>query len=643
MAELSGPDSTGLCPDLVPKVTSTHRFEIVFKGLLWRRYPEEIWEGSIQGLRSLYVLDARKHLYAVNAGSALSRLQRLAVETGRKDQYRSFVATVLRDYPDCFHHLGLVQWELAQAHPPPLASTAGLVQQHRATALEWRDDTHNSSYTLKPEEDIEIVPGPEVGLGWLNCAPCLLTQASGDFVIETRITPEAHPRHAGGIVVWQDHSRLIRFASGITHQGEVSLGWHDGSQFRFAGLAYLRHQGLHLKLTRRGVHYQAFFSPDGATWYTCGHLDFGHDGPVEVGLFAECNYEYGFPQPFPIRFADFSLHSAPATNSAAPKPLPSRLYTLPEPAQFCGMVGQGRVFRTLCDKLQRAARSSLPLLITGETGTGKELAVRALHQLSANGAGPLVPVNLAALPADLIESELFGYTRGAFTGATADRAGLFEVAAGGTLFLDEIGELPFSAQAKLLRVLDSGEIRPLGSASARQVSLRCVAATNRDLSAAVAQGQFREDLFYRLGQPLQVPPLSARHDDIPHLVAHFLALYGNGHLPAITQSAMQRLMDHAWPDNIRGLGQVIEKALLATEEGLIEDHHLSLRPSVPLRPTVSRYQKPTSGAELKHLLRACDFDVAELSRRCGVNRKTVYRWFAKYGIEIANLRHTALS
>ena len=175
------------------------------------------------------------------------------------------------------------------------------------------------------------------------------------------------------------------------------------------------------------------------------------------------------------------------------------------------------------------------------------------------------------------------------------------------------------------------------------MSLRCVAATNRDLSQAVAQGQFREDLFYRLGQPLQVPSLSARREDIPHLAAHFIALYGNGHAPANTQEAMQRLMAHPWPDNIRGLGQVIEHALTATEDGLIEDRHLVLRPTAPFGPAAPRYKKPASAAELAQLLRDCNCDVVELSRRCSVNRKTVYRWFAKYGIVIADLRHTAPS
>ena len=381
------------------------------KQFFWRQYPEEIWDGHTQGLRDLCALDAREHTLAVSAGAELSRLQRLSVETGREAQYRDFIAEVLRDHPDCFLHLGLVQWELTEAQPPA-ASTGDLAQQHGTADLQWRDETENSHYTLLPGEGIEITPGPEVGLGWLNSAPCLLALVPGDFVLETRITPDAHPQHAGGIVVWQDHSRLIRFASGIDHQGQISLGWHDGGQFRFVGLAYLRHWELHLKLIRRGIRFHAFFSPDGQHWYTFGYLDFGHAGPVEVGLFAECNYEYGFPQPFPIRFAGFNLCAAsPIKTTPAARRTQPRLFPLPEPAQFCGMVGQGRAFRTFCEKLQRAARSSLPLLIGGETGTGKELAVQALHELSANSEGPLVPVNLAALPADLVESELFGYTR----------------------------------------------------------------------------------------------------------------------------------------------------------------------------------------------------------------------------------------
>jgi len=204
-------------------------------------------------------------------------------------------------------------------------------------------------------------------------------------------------------------------------------------------------------------------------------------------------------------------------------------------------------------------------LIGGETGTGKELAARALHAASPRAAGPFVAVNCAALPPDLVESELFGTLRGAFTGAFRTRSGLFEAARGGTLLLDEIGELPRSVQAKLLRVLEAGSFRPLGATRETQAEVRILAATNRNLAQLCASGEFRLDLYYRVAVlRIDLPPLRERRGDIPELVEHFAARAGQrSHV--LAPACLARLLAHAWPGNLRELRSVVERSLLCAE------------------------------------------------------------------------------
>ena len=226
------------------------------------------------------------------------------------------------------------------------------------------------------------------------------------------------------------------------------------------------------------------------------------------------------------------------------------------------------------------------MLLTGETGVGKERFARALHEHSERAAGPFVAVNCAALPAELIEAELFGVEKGAFTGAHAARAGRFERAEGGTLFLDEVGDMPLPAQAKLLRVLQEGEIERLGSESARKVNVRLVTATNVNLEAAVERGQFRRDLFYRLNvYPICIPPLRERSSDIEPLARHLLARFTALHqkrLGGFSDRAVQALARHRWPGNVRELENLVERGvILAAQGGVIEAEHLFPNQSEP--------------------------------------------------------------
>lgn len=236
-------------------------------------------------------------------------------------------------------------------------------------------------------------------------------------------------------------------------------------------------------------------------------------------------------------------------------------------AAMLGLVGRGRALIELGQRIAVLARSPATVFVQGETGTGKELIARALHKLSPRAEGPFLPHNFAAIPDSLVESELFGHAKGAFTGAHADRSGLFELAHGGTLFLDEIGDASPSVQIRLLRVLQEGEVRRVGDGRARRVDVRVVAATHRDVAAEVRGGRFRADLFYRLHVlTLWAPPLRERRDDIPLLIAHVIGRLNAGQRPQakrITVEALDRLTLHLWPGNVRELESALERAVHA--------------------------------------------------------------------------------
>jgi Nif-specific regulatory protein len=238
--------------------------------------------------------------------------------------------------------------------------------------------------------------------------------------------------------------------------------------------------------------------------------------------------------------------------------------------------------------MEAAGFSSIPVLIEGETGTGKELVARGIHRASARGDAPFVAVNCAALPEALLESELFGHRRGAFTGATDDQPGLFRAAKGGVILLDEIGEMPLAMQAKLLRVVQENEVTPIGDTRPSKVDVRVISATNRDLKAALATGAFRQDLYYRLaGFPIRLPPLRERREDIPFLAARFLELASERHhksLHGFESSVIDLLSRFDWPGNVRELQNEIERAVaLATDGEAIAAVHLSARPFIFLR------------------------------------------------------------
>jgi DNA-binding NtrC family response regulator len=295
--------------------------------------------------------------------------------------------------------------------------------------------------------------------------------------------------------------------------------------------------------------------------------------------------------------------------------------------------------RACIDKL---ARSDAPVLIRGESGTGKELVARALHRRSRRAAGPFVAVNCAALPETLIEAELFGHERGAFTGASRRRDGRFRAAHRGTLLLDEVGEIPLGVQAKLLRVLQEGAIEPIGSNTAVPVDVRVVSATHRDLKALIAEGRFREDLYYRLHVlDLELPPLRERPGDLPLLVEHFLRRRSDRELPPprISAEAWSRMLSHPFPGNVRELAHVVERAVVLAADGEIGIEHLPPdlggrtppSPRAELRP-LAEAASAFERAYLVEALRLTRGHRARAAQILGISRKTLWEKARAHGI-----------
>jgi len=311
--------------------------------------------------------------------------------------------------------------------------------------------------------------------------------------------------------------------------------------------------------------------------------------------------------------------------------------TLRERFGRAALIGHSAPMRTLFDMLERVAAADVPLLIGGETGTGKGLFARVVHAESRRSSGPFVEVNCAALPEGLLESELFGHEKGAFTGAARSRRGLFAQADGGTLFLDEIGDIPPSLQVKLLHVLEEGMVRPVGSDRASKIDVRLIAASHRDLRKSVREGLFREDLFYRIDVvSLQLPPLRERRDDIPFLTEHFLREQRSRHpyspVVCFSPDAMKRLLEYDWPGNVRELSHVIERAcvLSRTAEVQPEDLPPSLHQSGSSRvPILEGEILPIRAVQRRYAawaLSQCGGHRARTAEKLGVDVKTLYNW-----------------
>ena len=286
--------------------------------------------------------------------------------------------------------------------------------------------------------------------------------------------------------------------------------------------------------------------------------------------------------------------------------------------------------------VSRVAKSDSPILISGESGTGKELIARALHRLSERGAGALVDINCEAIADGLIETELFGYEKGAFAGAEARKVGLFELAGGGTLFMDEIGGLDPKVQGKLLRALEQGSFFRVGGTQKVEVNARIVTATNKDLAVAVSEGRFRSDLFYRINTiSIVLPPLRERVVDIPLLANAFLTQFGGVHPPRLSDEAMRALQDYRWPGNVRELRNVMERAVLLANGGVIQARDLPLHDAhAPARNGANGEVVSLAEVERRHIesvLSRTNWHQGRAATVLGISSKTLYRKIREYG------------
>ena len=349
----------------------------------------------------------------------------------------------------------------------------------------------------------------------------------------------------------------------------------------------------------------------------------------------------------------FFVFTTRPSSGPLPLQLAADVRPLPEASGLCTFVPQ------LADELaalREVARSTVPVLLTGETGSGKDVAARAVHSCSGR-MGPFVPVNCGALAATLVESELFGHRRGAFTGAVEERPGLVRAASGGTLFLDEVGDLPLQLQAALLRVLQDGEVLPIGAEKPIKVDVRAVAATNRELSDQVERGQFRRDLYARLaGLQVRLPPLRDRMEDLGILIAALVPKVAAADPRKVTFSpdAARALLQHRWPMNVRELEKALEVACVLSADGRVE--RALLPPAVrgdapagqpqPVLGTVERTPRPrpltpddmARREELLHLLRGHQGNISAVARAMGVARMQIHRYLRRYQIDLAQYR-----
>jgi DNA-binding NtrC family response regulator len=313
---------------------------------------------------------------------------------------------------------------------------------------------------------------------------------------------------------------------------------------------------------------------------------------------------------------------------------------------FSSIIGESPALNSIIDEAKKIVDTKSNVLLLGETGTGKELFARVIHHNSSRSKMPFIPINCSVIPENLLESELFGHMKGAFTGALMSKKGMFEEADGGTIFLDEIGDIDPFFQTKMLRVLEDQLIRPVGSTKVLKVDLRFITATNKDLDIAVQEGNFREDLYYRINTIiLRMPPLRERREDIPMLAKHFLEKYSREfqkHVTYITDEALSRMVNYRWPGNVRELQNVIERAILITDSNSITPENL---------PESMRAGKFFQTSSLKDQLSIADYTKSfileyqtqyneqQLATMLGITRKSLWEKRKKWGIEKSQINH----
>lgn len=298
-----------------------------------------------------------------------------------------------------------------------------------------------------------------------------------------------------------------------------------------------------------------------------------------------------------------------------------------------GLIGESQKMRAIFSLLEKVAPTNSTVCITGESGTGKELVASEIHKLSSRCTSPFVAVNCGAVPAAIIESQLFGHERGAFTGATERTIGLFEQARGGTLFLDEIGEMQTDLQTRLLRILETRSVRRIGGKEEISVDVRLICATNRELKELVADGKFREDLFFRVFVvPIELPPLRGRIGDIPLLARFFADAHKRAARYKFTESAIRKLKEHSWPGNVRELRNVLERSFLLADSNIIDADDIKIDFAATARG--AECLRENERVHIANAIRECAGNLSKVARRLGIARSTLQSKIEKYAIEV---------
>jgi transcriptional regulator with AAA-type ATPase domain len=521
---------------------------------------------------------------------------------------------------------------------------------------EWRyENGETLSGICRKDGSIQLRTSPDAST-WLHSQ--IRHKITGDFAFQATIHPsvevEAGIPHCrqlkkegrtaslnpggGGLFIGQGKISWLELCAHKYCPEEVVCSLFREGVRQDLGRALLSDRPIRLRLERRGATISAYTGEEDGSWYLCGQVELPDWGSAEIGLF-NCritDLEPGMVEETESRFWDICLQTdanpladyAESSDSPYSLPAPSYVPDLP------GMVAASPTMLKLIDQVRRTADSFLPVLIQGATGTGKELIARAVHQLGDRASRSFVPLNCASISPELLESELFGHVRGAFTGAYKNRSGLIEVAHRGILFLDEIGDAQPAFQAHLLRVIEEQAIRRVGDQQLRPIDVRLVSATNCDLEQACAEKKFRKDLYFRLkGVTFSLPPLHQRKEDIPHLVAHALQTWTRRReteTPSITCKAMEILLGYHWPGNVRELLRVVEHAAEEAEGNSITPTHLSIQtlPSAPSSGSdQEEYQRITTA------LRLTEGNLTAAARNLGISRNTIYRKMRQLGIK----------
>jgi len=511
--------------------------------------------------------------------------------------------------------------------------------------------------TILKDEEALVLRAPALS-GPVTARPRVSRTVFGDFTLQATVHPGSRVREdmaasrrqlaagqrfplafgSSGLCAIRDPHHVVAVSAHDAEPDEALFHVHIEGQRPNGGRGLLKHGPIRLRLERRGTAFHAYAGNEGGDWFQVGRAELPGCDHVEVAAYG-CKLPRELPHTsvdelgtrlWGIRFVQSGPRPVVIEPTDSPYELPDPIYAPHLP----GVVAASPGMQKAMDQVRRMGSSSLPVFIQGETGTGKELVARAVHQLGDRSGSPFIPVNCAAFLPELLDSELFGHVRGAYTGAYESRGGLFEAADGGILFLDEIGDAAPAFQARLLRAIEEQAIRRIGAQQLRPIDVRVVAATNQDLRQAMAAGLFRRDFYYRLaGVEIHLPPLRERRDDIPHLIAHTLQNWARRRArdyPTITQHAAQLLFDSDWPGNVRELIHAVEAAAEEAGGEPIAPFHLSLhavsvRPSPPL-PDQDERQR------IMAILRGTNGNVSAAARRLGIHRNTLHRRMRRLGI-----------